>query len=139
MVLADAEKAQISDERRTTEVLPGGGQDGRGGGWAQSRLEHDGRAEEGTREEGGRGALVQEAEEAELVSASVSAVSLRPATRRTLGDGATVRNFRWLLAANRRALYMSVDYESEGQRFDSSRAHHFKTHLCPILDPPGRG
>jgi hypothetical protein len=31
------------------------------------------------------------------------------------------------------------DYESEGQRFDSSRAHHFTTHLCPILDPMGRG
>jgi hypothetical protein len=30
-------------------------------------------------------------------------------------------------------------YESEGQRFDSSRAHHFTTHLCPILDPVGRG
>ena len=34
---------------------------------------------------------------------------------------------------------MSAGYESEGLRFDSSRAHHFKTHLCPILDPPGRG
>src|SRR5260370_24967501 len=139
MVLADAEKAPVSDERRATEVLPDGGQDGRGGGGAQGRLEHDGRAEEGPREEGRGGALVQEAEEAELVSASVSAFSLRPAARRTLGDGATVRNFRRLLAASRRALYMSVDYESEGQRFDSSRAHHFTAHLCLILDLSGRG
>src|SRR5260370_1082363 len=36
-------------------------------------------------------------------------------------------------------LYMSVGSESEGQRFDSSRAHHFTTRLCPILDPSGRG
>ena len=71
------------------------------------------------------------------LSASVSAFSLRAATRPPLGAG--VANFRWLLAASGRGLYMSVDYESEGQRFDSSRAHHFRTSVCPTLGPTGRG